>query len=129
MTQELIAVDGCTIGHGVASPISGGVFTITSTPHTKDKINNKGIFFGSIQFTFTGGISSLPVPLTSVQIKVPPGSIPGTSAKTSDIEGVAVRLGDSASILCTGLNAQSQPVDVTGVFEVAIAGQDKVATE
>lgn len=50
------------IQHSVGSPVSGGVFTITSTPSTKVTVDSQGVFRGFLSVSFSGGNMSGMVP-------------------------------------------------------------------
>lgn len=57
--MNYLGVSGLTISHGSGSILSGGSFSITTpTVSTKNKAVNKGIYFGPMSFTFSGGNAS-----------------------------------------------------------------------
>jgi hypothetical protein len=56
--MNYLGVNGIVLAHGSGSIITGGTFTITSTPSTKNKAGGQGIYFGTLSFTFAGGSAS-----------------------------------------------------------------------
>lgn len=123
--SELIAVDGLTLDHAAGSPISGGSFSITSTPDAKVKTDGAGFFAGPLVFTFSGGDADGFVAGSVAG----GGSMPATAGKVK-IGGVAVmREGDSCTMSCVGtIDPPATPPTgpVAGDVEIADAGQTKV---
>lgn len=127
MTLKPIGVDGLTIDHVVGSPVSGGTFTITSTPSLKVKAEGKGVYSGTLNFTFAGGNG--------------PGAVDGTVTATGSINPTAVyvkadgslviREDDVGNMTGTGTNSNPPPptVPIFGVVEITNAGQTKVKAQ
>lgn len=129
MALKNIANADLTISHGVGSIVTGGTFTVSSTPSTKVKANNKGVHKGGVAFDFAGGSAA----------GTNPGSVTGSgnispTATKVKAEGELVnRVDDSASISMTGKTNNPSPppplIDVPlGAQPVVIsnAGQNKV---
>jgi hypothetical protein len=123
--SELIAVEGLTLDHVSGSPISGGSFTITSTPDAKVKAEGHGVYVSPLAFSFSGGDASGFV-AGSVSGG---GSITATAVKVQ-ASGIAVmRLGDSVLMNCVGtIDPPATPPTgpVSGNVEITDAGQTKV---
>lgn len=128
MTLELVAVDGCTLGHSAGSTVSGGSFTITSIASNKVQVDSKGVYYGvTISFTFAGGNE-----VTCVAGSVTgSGTITATAIYTKVDNQVVLRLGDSGTMNWSGTNVAPPPPTNAGVSAVEItdAGQDKVKAE
>lgn len=126
MSLKEIAVDGLTISHADGSPISGGTFTITSSPSTRFKCDGSGVYAGTLTFTFTGGSAEGFVDKT-VATTVPQAiAATATRVKTG---GLAVlRLGDSGTMACMGTPTVTPPASapVAGSVEITDAGQTRV---
>lgn len=121
--SKLIAVNGCTIGHSVGSPVSGGTFTITSVASTKVKAEGKGVYKTTIAFTFTGGTfvgGSSGTALGS-------GSITATATKVKAEGGFVVIEGDTGTLTGTYVPIPTPPptVSFTSNVEITDAGQTK----
>ena len=127
MSLELIAVQGCTIGHGAGSPISGGIFVITTPPSVKVSAEGKPIFSGPISFTFSGGNITGGTPGTVVCS----GTIAATA--TSVFEGVlpVLREGYTGTMVGTATNAAPPPptIPAAGPVEISVAGQTSVKAQ
>ena len=118
-----IAVDGLTIDHSAGSGISGGSFSIISQPSSTVKLTGKGVFFGDIQFSFSGGNMTGMAP-GSVSGS---GSISPTGTKVKS-GGFCAREGDSGTMSGTAQPVGSPPptpVPVSGGVEITDAGQTK----
>lgn len=125
--SELLAVEGLTLDHMDGSVISGGSFTIMSTPDVKAKAEGHGIYATPLDFTFKEG-NAKGFQDGSVSGG---GSIPATATKTK-IGGVLVmREGDSVLMDCVGTYEPppappaSPTGPVSGMVEIADAGQTK----
>jgi len=132
---EFIGVSGLTIGHGAGSNVSGGTFTITSVPSIKVKADGKGVYKGTLVFTFTGGSCSGPPP-DSASTAVGAGTIDITATKVKADGSFVIREGDTGSMSGTyvATNPAPPPPTVPGVFtdqpvEITDAGQTKVRAE
>ena len=58
MSLELAMNAAGALGHASGSLVSGGVFTIVSTPSIKNKAEGHGIYRGPLSYTFAGGDAS-----------------------------------------------------------------------
>ncbi|MFW9878452.1 MAG: hypothetical protein ACFFG0_35670 [Candidatus Thorarchaeota archaeon] len=129
MALKNIANSDLTISHGTGSIVTGGTFTVNSTPSTKVKANNKGVHKGGIAFSFSGG--SAP--------GCNPGSVTGSGtifpkATKVKAEGQLVnRVDDDTNISMTGKTINPAPppplIDVplgTQPVVISNAGQNKV---
>jgi hypothetical protein len=127
MTLELVAVQGCTITHSSGSPISGGSFTITSSPSTKVKCEGSGVYKGTIAFTFSGGNGSGAVPGSVAGA----GTIVTTALKTKADAEEVVREGDTGTLTATGTKESPPPptVPFVGGVEISVAGQTTVKAQ
>jgi hypothetical protein len=122
MSLELIMNADGAIDHAAGSLVSGGTFTITSTPDTYSKVDSSGIHVGPLLFSFVGGNAS---GMVDGSVNIPVGSIPAT-ATLDKAGGISVmRLGDSAEITFISTVDSSPPVPgtVIGSVEVSNAGQ------
>lgn len=121
MSLELVMVEGGALDHGAGSPISGGVFVITSVPSTKDKLG-AGIYKGPLQYTFSGGnasgFDSGSVATTAPQVINP------TATKTKADGQEVIRLGDFGTMAAVG-TVSGVSSAVSGPVEVSDAGQSK----
>lgn len=124
--MELVAVQGCTIIHSTGSPITGGVFTITTAPSLKYKSQTKRVYRGVIDFTFTGGSAS----------GCSPGSVTGsgtispTSIKHKVDTLFVVREGDTGTMSAAGTNSSPPPTNISFPscpVEISVAGQTKLS--
>lgn len=122
MSWELIAVSGLTLKHSSGSPISGGKFKLESEPSAAAFVDGAGIYFGPLEFSFSGGNAA--------------GCASGTVAGGGSITGSAVRflggnepalvVGDGGELVATGTSPQGADVPVAGPVEIATAGQSKL---
>jgi hypothetical protein len=130
MTAKLIAVLNCTLAHGSTSPISGGVFTVTSTPSVKVLAENKGVYKTPLTYTFAGGNATGFVP-GSIATLVPQ-TIVATATKVL-VDGVLVmRVDDLGTMTAQGKTLPDPPGAVgpiSGPVEISVAGQTKVLAE
>lgn len=127
MTLELIAVQGCTISHAPGSDISGGTFTIVTTPSVTCSAEGKPIYSGVITFTFAGGSASGATAGTVTG----GGTISPTSTKVT-VDGLAViREGDTGTLSASGTNSAPPPptLPFTGDVEITVAGQTSVRAQ
>jgi hypothetical protein len=110
------------LGHAPGSLVSGGVFTVTTAPSLKSKIGGVGVHRGTVAYTFAGGSAAGFVS----------GSVTGGGAVTAGAiktraDGLPVVLeGDRSTMVATGAIPGGGSGPVTGLVEVANAGQDKV---
>jgi hypothetical protein len=125
--MELVAVQGCTIIHSTGSPITGGVFTITTAPSAKYKAQTKGIYRGVIAFTFAGGSASGCVPGSVTGT----GTISPTSTKHKVDALFVIREGDTGAMAAAGTNDDPPPSNLTFPscpVEISVAGQVKLSS-
>lgn len=135
MSLELLGVEGLTIDHDTGSNVSGGTFTITSIASLKVKCEGKGVYKGTLSFTFSGGTCSGPPP-DSGSTAVGSGTINITALK-SKVEGdFVIREGDIGTMSGTyvATNPSPPPATIPGVFtnqpvKITDAGQTKVLGE
>jgi hypothetical protein len=133
MSLELIAVDGCTVDHGTGSPISDGVFVITSTPSTKAKAEGKGVYTTPLTVTFSGGSAS--GFLDESVMTTAPVAIAATATKTKAGGILVMREGDSLKLMtCIGTIDPPPPSPpytgpIAGPIEISVAGQTKVKAQ
>jgi hypothetical protein len=126
MAQKKVAVQGCTLNHKAGSTIAGGIFTITSTPDTKAKCSNKGIYKTPLQYTFTGGNSPGFDP--SSIATTAPQSITATSTKVKASNLFVMRLNDFGTMVAQGTIA-GVLTPISGPVEISDAGQTKASAE
>lgn len=125
--MELVAVDGCTLVHDTGSLISGGSFTITSSPSTVTKEDGNGIYTTPLQYTFAGGNASGFVP-GSVATTAPQ-TIAATAVYAKDYNLAAMRKDDSGIMNCTGTLIGGGTGPVAGSVKIGDPGQIKVRGE
>jgi hypothetical protein len=128
MAKE-IGVDGLTIGHGIGSTCSGGTFTITSVPSLKVKAGGKGVYKGTLSFTWSGGNHIGGVPATALGS----GTINFSSSKVKADNQFVIRLDDTGTMSGTYTQPGSPPVP--GILfsnqpvKISNAGQTVVKAE
>lgn len=127
MSLKFLGVEGLTISHKAGSPVSGGTFTITSLPSTKYIPVGKGVYRGTLSFTFSGGTHSSGTPGTALGA----GTIDFTSIKNKADGQFVIRVDDSGSMTGTYVPPVTPPptVPFTSDVEITNAGQDKVRGE
>lgn len=121
----IMNADGA-IDHKSGSTVSGGTFTITSTPSATVKIDEAGVHVDALLYTFAGGNASGYVDGTVATTA--PQSIAAT-AQNVGVDGLApMRVGDYGTMVCTGTLDAEPPVPSSPVagalVEVSEAGQD-----
>jgi len=120
-----------TLGHKTGSAVSGGSFTITSTPSSTTEISGKGVYVSPLEFTFTGGNATGFVN-GSVQTAVPQKITSG--ATNVQVDGAdTMNEGDFATVAMIGTisppaTPPTGPV-TPAIVEVATAGQDKMEND
>lgn len=123
--SELVLNTSGAVGHSSGSLISGGVFTITSSPNDKVKAGGSGIHTTPLAYSFAGGSAS----------GFQAGTISGTgtiqaSASKVKASGVLVmRKGDSATMQASGTLNNGSPGSIAGGVEITNAGQNKVKVD
>jgi uncharacterized Zn-binding protein involved in type VI secretion len=122
---ELIMNSNGTIQHGNESPVTGGVFTITSTPDVKAKINGVSIHVGPLTFSFSGGSAAgfVPGSLSGT------GTIAATASKVKVGGTPVIREGDTGTLNAAGVLSAGGTGNITGAVEVGDAGQQHVKAE
>lgn len=100
MALKEIAVDGCTISHSAGSKTSVGSFTIITPPSLKSKCEGKGVYKGTLSFSFSGGNSAETFSGAGI---ITPGTVLGTGTidptaeKCKDANQLVLRKDDSGS--------------------------------
>ena len=128
MTTKEVAVDGCVLSHKAGSPISGGSFSITSTPSDKELENGKGAYEKELKFTFSGGSATGFAP-NSVATTAPQTINPTADSKMGGEK--VMRKGDSVLMNCVGTIAPpaTPPTGpIAGDVEISDAGQTNLKT-
>ena len=127
MSREFIAVEGLTIDHSSGSPVSGGTFTVTSSPSLKMNALGNGVYRGTLAFTFSGGTHSSGTPNSALGS----GTISFTATKNKIDNLFVLRVGDTGSMTGTYVPPSTPPptVPFTSNVEITDAGQDKVLGE
>jgi len=121
--SEYIAVEGLTIDHSAGSPVSGGVFTITSVASSVVAVEGKGIYTVEINFTFAGGTHTGGTSGSATGA----GSVTATAAKVKSEGGEVMRVGDMGDMDGTYVIPPNTPGSFTGApVEITDANQDKV---
>jgi len=100
---------------------SAGSASITASPSTKDKLNGKGIFSGSMGVSVSGATQGSCVTASGA------GSISPTATKDKAEGAAVIRKGDSTSVSVTGVDPSQMgaPCNFSVDVEVDDAGQDK----
>jgi hypothetical protein len=120
---KLVAVSGAVLGFGAGSVISGGIFTITSTPSTDAKVDGLGVYRGPLTWTFAGGAAS---GFVSV---IGSGSIPPGSLSVEDDALAVILLGDSCTGSFTATASNGATTALAATVEVSSAGQSSVQAD
>ena len=127
MSLESVAVQGCVVAHAAGSTVTGGAFTITSTPSIKVRAENKGVFKTPLSVSFAGGTFPGLVPGTVAGS----GTIAATALKTKAETIFVMREGDTGTF--TGVGTLPPPAvgtgPATGPIEISSAGQTKVKAQ
>lgn len=121
-----IANSNCTLNHGI-SPVTGGIFVITSLSSIKVKAGSAGVHRGSINFTFSGGSCILPpcVPGTVTGS----GIIPPSAIKVKADNLLVMRKDDNVVITMYGNSIVPPflPIAIIGCeVKIVTSGQIKV---
>lgn len=111
-----IANTDCTIDANNNASVS-----ITSLPSTKSKINEKGVYKGTINVLVVGAFTS-----TCTQTAPFPSTISPTATKTKADGQEVIREGDSGSATVAGVLSGGGACTITVNFSIDDAGQDKV---
>lgn len=118
--RKPVMIQGGTLGFGTGSPVSGGTFTITSTPRMKTKVGGKGVYAGTLTWTFAGGNGAGCTPGSVIGS----GSISPGAASVRDDGLFVVLEGDQVSANFQGVASNGATVPFTGVpVKVSSAGQ------
>lgn len=123
MSRKKIMVSGGAVGFDTGATISGGTFTITSVPSLKMIIDGKGVYAGSLAWSFMGGNGPGAAPGTVMGS----GSINSTAASVK-VDGDKVILeSDSVTATFNGTAPNGAPISFPGVsVKVTDAGQSVV---
>lgn len=128
MALKEIAVEGLTISHSTGSSLSGGSFTITSSPSIKVKAEGKGVYRGTLTFSFSGGNYTGGVSGSAAGA----GSINFTAIKTKADGQFVLRKDDSGTVSGTYQPTGSPPpppAPFSANVEISDANQTKVKAE
>lgn len=128
MTLANIANADLTLAHAAGSLISGGTFTVTSTPDAKTKADGVGVHVSPLTFTFSGGDAEGFLTGTVSG----GGSIPATATKTKASGILVMRKGDVGTMACSGtVDPPATPTTsaVSGNVEISAAGQSKAKAQ
>jgi hypothetical protein len=113
------------VGHGNGSPISGGVFVITSAPDVKAKIDNSGIYVTPLAYSFSGGSAS-----GFVNGSVSGGGTISSTASKVKLGGkLVMRLDDPGTMSAAGTLTGGGSGSISGPVEIIDAGQTKVQAD
>ena len=121
MTLIAIMNENGNIDHIDGSSISGGTFSIISTPSSKT-----GFYKGTLQYTFSGG-SAEGFDDESIATLSPQSINPTAIYVKAENESI-IRLGDSGTMVAQG-TVEGTPTSITGPVEVSEAGQDKAKAQ
>lgn len=128
---QYLATQGLELAIQLPHTIVGGVFTVLSIPSTKVKAG-KGVYFGDLLFTFTGGSSAGVVDIqtgTASGAVILPSSeaISPSSNKVTNYTDKVLLEGDNVSITLLGYTT-STPVEIAS-FPVTIYVKDANQTK
>jgi len=129
MALKFVAVNGLTISHGAGSNCSGGTFTVSSTESSKCMAEGKGMYRGTLAFSWSGGNCSGPPPGV-------PGSAAGsgtinvTATKNKADSQLVLRVDDTGTMSGTyTIPGPSQSAFTNQPVKISDAGQTKVKGE
>jgi hypothetical protein len=128
MARKAVMTTAGSIAHGVGSAISGGAFTITSTPSAKDFAGGAAVYRGTLAWTFAGGSAAGCVPGTVTGS----GTISVTATKSKADGALVVRLDDTGTGDFVGTSASPPPPTIPFLSQpvkVSTAGQSKALGE
>ena len=115
-----VAVKGCTVE--IKSGQEAGNINITTSPSSYDEVDDKGIYFGSIDVSLTN--------ITQGNLLCPSGTITINGTASNVLDGgdnKAVQKGDSATKTLTFTDQTSgAPSDIPVTIEVTDANQSYV---
>lgn len=120
--SEYIAVSGLTIGHSSGSPVSGGTFTLTSIPSLKVKADGKGVYSGTLAFTFIGGTHTAGASGTATG----GGTITVSATKTKADGSFVFLVGDTGTLAGAYVTSVPTTISFESDVEITNAGQTKV---
>lgn len=116
-----IAVQGATVGHSSGSVITGGTFSILTTPSIDVTITGKDVYRGTINIQCVGCSSG------SFQIPIAQGTITGTSMKVKANGQAVILKGDKGTISGTGTDPSTGATsEFSGSVEITDTVQNKV---
>jgi len=127
MSLTLVMNAGGALGHADGSLVSGGVFTVTSTPSANVSIVGKGVHRGNMTYTFSGGSAKGFV--SGTVATTAPQTIKPTAVKVLVDGQPVVRFGDSGKMTASGSLTGGGTGSVIGFVEVSDAGQDRVSAQ
>jgi len=127
VSLEFVMNAGGALGHASGSLVSGGVFTVISTPSTKVSAGGSGAHRGPLKYTFAGGSAAGFV--SGTVATTAPQTIESTAKKVLADGLLVIRLGDSGEMTASGSLTGGGTGSVIGLVEVADAGQNKVSAQ
>ena len=126
MSLKFIGVLGLTISHDTGSQASLGTFTVISIPSIKNMADNKGIYRGTLSFSWAGGNYSGGTPGTGVAT----GTINVTSTKNKADNQFVIRVDDTGTMNGTIVNPSGGTIPIVNAsVKITNAGQSKVRGE
>ena len=128
MAQKYIMTAAGAVDHGPTSTVSGGSFTITSTPSSNVSISGSGVHVSPLEFTFTGGDA---IGFVNGSVYSADPQTITSAAKNVNVDGAdTMNEDDTGAIELWGTpTGAGPPPDTTVPGATAIvsdAGQDKV---
>lgn len=126
---KYLVVNGCSLEF--EDKTVTGIITVQPPVNSKVKIENKDVYFGSVDFTISGFMSSIISDGNGATVA--PGKIQGTSIKVKSDNKPAVLEGDFVIVTVVGTQTvpPSAPVPQSQSVKIKItsAGQTKVKGE
>jgi hypothetical protein len=119
MAAKELAVQGCTLE--IQTPVSGNA-SITSSPSTKVKADNKGVYKGTVLVSVSGASQGNCQGASGV------GSFTTTAQKCKVENETPLRKDDEATVTCNGTDPTQggAPCSFSATVKVSDAGQNKV---
>ncbi len=115
------------LDHIGGSPVTGGVFVVTSIPALKVSAVSNGVYAGELKYLFSGG--SAPGFVSDSLATLSEQSISPTAVKARAEGELVIRLGDSGMMVASGTLTSGGAASVRVPVEVSDAGQDKVTAQ
>lgn len=121
MAEFLFTAAGQII-HSSGSTVSGGIFSISSSPSLKLLVNGQGVYRGPLTVSFSGGNMTGMTPGSVSGI----GSISPTSLKNKTESLYVLRNGDSGSLVGTAIPTAGPPAVPVSIPCECSSSQNKV---